>query len=45
MNMKVVITIGPDEVENGQAAVKDLLTGEQLVIPREAVADEIKRIL
>ncbi|HKJ39926.1 MAG TPA: His/Gly/Thr/Pro-type tRNA ligase C-terminal domain-containing protein, partial [Anaerolineales bacterium] len=45
MRMKIAVTIGPDEVENGQAAVKNLLNGEQVIVKREAVADEIKKIL
>jgi len=44
MSMKVAVIVGPDEVENGQAAVKDLSTGEQIIVPREAVVDEIKKI-
>ena len=45
MNMKVVVTVGPDEVENAQVAVKNLLSGEQVVVKREAAADEVKKIL
>ena len=45
MRMKIAVTIGPDEVENGQAAVKNLLNGDQVIVKREAVADEIKKIL
>jgi histidyl-tRNA synthetase len=45
MRMKAAVIIGPDEVENGRAAMKNLLTGEQVVIAREAVADEIRKIL
>jgi len=45
MKMKVAVTIGPDEVEKGMAAVKNLGTGEQTLVKREAVADEIRKFL
>jgi len=45
MKMKVVVTVGPDEVENGQVSIKNLSNGEQVVVAREAVADEVKKIL
>ena len=45
MKMKIAVTVGPDEAENGQAAVKNLSNGEQVVVKREAVADEIRKIL
>jgi histidyl-tRNA synthetase len=45
MKMKVAVTIGPDEAANGQAAVKNLLNGEQVIVPREAVVDAIRKIL
>jgi histidyl-tRNA synthetase len=45
MNMQVVVTIGPDEVENGQVAVKNLSSGEQVVVAREAAAGEVKKIV
>jgi len=45
MKMKVVVTIGPDEAEKGLAAVKNLSSGEQIVVRREAVVDEIRKIL
>ena len=44
MRMKVAVIVGPDEAEKGLVAVKNLLNGEQVVIAREAVADEIKKI-
>lgn len=40
-----MVTVGPDEVEKGLAAVKNLSTNEQVVFKREAVVDEIRRIL
>jgi histidyl-tRNA synthetase len=45
MNMQVVVTIGPDDVENGQVAVKNLSSGEQVVVAREAAAGEVKKIV
>jgi histidyl-tRNA synthetase len=45
MKMKVVVTIGPDEAEKGLAAVKNLSNGEQVIVTREAVADEVRKIL
>jgi histidyl-tRNA synthetase len=45
MNMQVVVTIGPDEVENGQVAVKNLSSGEQVVVARDAAAGEVKKLV
>jgi histidyl-tRNA synthetase len=44
MNVKVTVTIGPDEATNNQAAVKNLLNGEQVIVPQEAVAETIRKI-
>ena len=45
MKMKVVVTIGPDEAEKGLVAVKNLSNGEQVIVKREAVVDEVGKIL
>ena len=45
MNMKAAVVIGPDEVKNNQAAVKNLSTGEQVVVKREAVSESVLEIL
>jgi len=45
MKMKVAVTVGPDELEKGQVAVKSLLSGEQVLVKREAVFDEIRKFL
>ena len=45
MKMKVAVTVGPDEAEKGLAAVKNLSNGEQVIVKREAVADEVKKNL
>ena len=43
--MQVAIVIGPDEAEKNSVAVKNLMTGEQILVPRESAADEIKKII
>lgn len=45
MKMKVAVTVGPDEAEKGLAAVKNLSNGEQVIVAREAVAEEVRKIL
>jgi histidyl-tRNA synthetase len=45
MKMKVAVTIGPDEAANGQVAVKNLGSGEQVIVTREAVVDSIRKFL
>jgi len=42
---KLTLVLGPDEVEKGQVAVKNLINGEQVSVPREALVDQIRRIL
>ena len=42
--MKVALVVGPDEAANGQVAVKNLLSGEQVIVPQEAAADVIRKI-
>jgi len=42
---KVVLTIGPDEAENNQVAVKNLSNGEQVSIKTEAVIDAVRKII
>ncbi|MGE5776806.1 MAG: histidine--tRNA ligase, partial [Chloroflexota bacterium] len=42
---KVTLVLGPDEVQNGLVAVKNLLNGEQVTIAREMVAETIRKIL
>ena len=44
MKMKVALVLGPDEVEKGQVAVKNLVNGEQVIVTREAVVDTIRKI-
>ncbi|HAV77167.1 MAG TPA: histidine--tRNA ligase [Anaerolineae bacterium] len=45
MKMKVAVTVGPDEAEKGLAAVKNLSNGNQIIVKREAVANEIRKLL
>jgi histidyl-tRNA synthetase len=45
MKAKIVITLGPDELRDGQVAVKNLLNGEQVTVKRGALRDEIQKIL
>ncbi|CAG1002662.1 histidyl-tRNA synthetase [Anaerolineae bacterium] len=45
MKVSIVVTVGPDEAANGQVAVKNLGSGEQVIVKREAAAETIKNIL
>jgi histidyl-tRNA synthetase len=45
MKMKVVLVIGPDEIEKDLVVVKNLVNGEQVQVKREAVVESIKGIL
>lgn len=45
MKVKVAVTIGPDEAAKGQVAVKNLESGEQVIVTREAAVDAVKGIL
>jgi histidyl-tRNA synthetase len=45
MKARIVVTVGPGEAENGQAAVKNLINGEQLTVKRDAVVEVIRKIL
>ncbi len=45
MGIRVAVTVGPDEAEKGQAAVKDLLSGDQQTVQKEALAQVIQKIL
>src|SRR5687768_974618 len=42
---KVTLVLGPDEVEKGQVAVKNLINGEQVSVARETLVDTIKSII
>ncbi|PWB72053.1 MAG: histidine--tRNA ligase [Anaerolineales bacterium] len=45
MKMKAAVTVGPDEVERNLVAVKNLSSGEQVIVPREAAVEEIRKVL
>lgn len=45
MKIKLAVTVGPDEAANGQAAVKKLMTGEQVTVQREAMVSEIRKMI
>jgi histidyl-tRNA synthetase len=42
---KVTLVMGPDEVETGRVAVKNLVNGEQVSVPREVLIEAIQRII
>ncbi len=44
MKIKLALTVGPDEAANAQVAIKNLMTGEQVTVKREAVVSEIQKI-
>ena len=45
MKMKVALVLGPDEAEKGLVVIKNLSTGEQVQVAREAVLESIQGIL
>jgi histidyl-tRNA synthetase len=42
---KVTLVMGPDEVDKGQVAVKNLINGEQISVTRETLIDTVNGIL
>ena len=42
---KVTLVLGPDEVDKGQVAVKNLVNGEQVSVAREALIDSVRNII
>jgi histidyl-tRNA synthetase len=42
---KVVLVLGPSEVETSQVTIKDLSNGEQVLVAQEAAAETIRSIL
>ena len=42
---KVTLVLGPDEVEKGRVAVKNLINGEQVSVPRESVINTVRSII
>ena len=45
LGAKVTLVLGPDEVEKGQVAIKNLFNGEQVSVAREALVETVKSIL
>jgi len=45
MKVRVAITLGPDEIANNQVAVKNLMSGEQTVVAREAALEVVQKHL
>lgn len=45
MKMKVALALGPDEAEKGLVVVKNLTTGEQAQVKKDAVFESVKEIL
>ncbi len=45
MKIKIALTVGPDEAANDQVAVKNLVTGEQVTVKREALSDQIRTLI
>jgi histidyl-tRNA synthetase len=42
---RVTLVLGPDEAEKGQVTVKNLLNGEQSVVPQEVAVEVVRGIL
>jgi histidyl-tRNA synthetase len=45
MKMKAALVLGPDDAVKNQVVIKNLLTGEQAAVAREAVLSSLKAIL
>ena len=45
LDIPVAVILGPDEVETGQVAVKNLKTREQVVVAREDLGVEVEKFL
>jgi histidyl-tRNA synthetase len=45
MRMSIALTIGPDEVLNNMVAVKNLRTGEQILVSREDVSTIVQKMV
>jgi histidyl-tRNA synthetase len=42
---KVTLVLGPDEMEKGQVAMKNLISGEQVSVARDILVEEIRKII
>lgn len=45
MKMKIALVLGPDEVEKGLVVIKNLVSGEQVQVKREALVESVLGIL
>jgi histidyl-tRNA synthetase len=45
MKIRVVLVLGPDEVEKGLVVIKNLVNGEQVQVQREALVESVRGIL
>ncbi len=45
LEIPIAVVLGPDELANGQVAVKDLKTREQVVVDRKDMAAQVKKFL
>ncbi len=45
MKMKAALVLGPDEDAKGQVVVKNLLSGEQVSVTREALVDAVRKLV
>ncbi|MBN8582124.1 MAG: histidine--tRNA ligase [Anaerolineae bacterium] len=45
MKMKVALVLGPDEVEKGLVVIKNLVSGEQVQVKKEALVESVLGIL
>jgi histidyl-tRNA synthetase len=42
---KVTLVLGPEEIEKGDVAVKNLMSGEQVLVPREMLIDTVRDMI
>jgi len=45
LDIPVAVILGPDEIKSGKVAVKNLKTREQVAVPYEELADQVKAFL
>jgi histidyl-tRNA synthetase len=45
MRMRLAAVLGPEEITNGQVALKDLRSGEQITVPQEGVENKVREML
>ena len=45
MKIRVAIIVGPDEAEKGRVAIKDLKSGDQQIVPEDAMIEFVRRLL